>query len=292
MDRPDAKAEKPECPRCGWADIHPSLYNSQIKLVNEISDRGIWHLGSDMSLKEDPFRLKTFEVSNVQFIKENTKIPTPAVVKEWVQGDNRHFLLTERAPGETLAKLYPTLSVSDKERIADEVAELVHQLRPLQSSQIGGLGGTPLHQGWLFLNNMEPAGPFSSDDELWDFMKVGLAKAPEKAVENLRKEMPDCKPYTWTHGDLSPENIMVKDGKVTGILDWEFSGYYPVWWEYVKAGVGSPDDVEWSKILGEKIRDPYPEAAQFFKDLRALRNYPELDEEGRKSVERLMATSA
>jgi len=53
-----------------------------------------------------------------------------------------------------------------------------------------------------------------------------------------------------THGDLHPRNIMVKweadqeDAgampqkrrlKVTGIIDWDLSGWYPEYWEYVRA---------------------------------------------------------
>jgi aminoglycoside phosphotransferase (APT) family kinase protein len=51
-----------------------------------------------------------------------------------------------------------------------------------------------------------------------------------------------------THGDLHPRNIMVKwegakdegDGhgggnriRVTALIDWELSGWYPEYWEFV-----------------------------------------------------------
>lgn len=39
----------------------------------------------------------------------------------------------------------------------------------------------------------------------------------------------------FTHGDLRLQNIMVKDGCVSGVLDWEFSGWYPEYWEFSKA---------------------------------------------------------
>ncbi|EEA19995.1 conserved hypothetical protein [Talaromyces marneffei ATCC 18224] len=48
----------------------------------------------------------------------------------------------------------------------------------------------------------------------------------------------------FTHADLNPRNILVDrmvqpDGsrgwKVTGIVDWETSGYYPEYWDYTKA---------------------------------------------------------
>jgi hypothetical protein len=55
----------------------------------------------------------------------------------------------------------------------------------------------------------------------------------------LRKFPPSATPYTST----PTVNIMMEYGRVTGILDWEASGYIPVWWEYACAGIGlSPED--------------------------------------------------
>ncbi len=40
----------------------------------------------------------------------------------------------------------------------------------------------------------------------------------------------------FTHSDLVTKNIMVDDdAHVVGIVDWEFSGWYPEYWEYTKA---------------------------------------------------------
>jgi thiamine kinase-like enzyme len=38
-----------------------------------------------------------------------------------------------------------------------------------------------------------------------------------------------------THSDFSPRNILVRGDQVVAILDWEMSGFYPEFWEYVKA---------------------------------------------------------
>lgn len=40
----------------------------------------------------------------------------------------------------------------------------------------------------------------------------------------------------FTHGDLASRNILVdEDGHVTAVLDWENAGWYPEYWEYVRA---------------------------------------------------------
>jgi predicted unusual protein kinase regulating ubiquinone biosynthesis (AarF/ABC1/UbiB family) len=38
----------------------------------------------------------------------------------------------------------------------------------------------------------------------------------------------------FTHADLNPTNILVKDGKLAGLIDWQFSGWYPEYWEYTQ----------------------------------------------------------
>ncbi|CAG7565866.1 unnamed protein product [Fusarium equiseti] len=37
-----------------------------------------------------------------------------------------------------------------------------------------------------------------------------------------------------SHCDLKPRNILVQNGKIQGLVDWEDSGWYPEYWEYVK----------------------------------------------------------
>lgn len=39
----------------------------------------------------------------------------------------------------------------------------------------------------------------------------------------------------FTHGDIAPRNIMVdENGNITGIIDWEWAGWYPDYWEYAQ----------------------------------------------------------
>jgi aminoglycoside phosphotransferase (APT) family kinase protein len=56
-----------------------------------------------------------------------------------------------------------------------------------------------------------------------------------------------------THGDLQPGNIIVLQDsisgaiKISGIIDWEMGGWYPEYWDIVKAlnTHGSDDDSDW-----------------------------------------------
>lgn len=86
----------------------------------------------------------------------------------------------------------------------------------------------------------------SDESEFNDF----LMTSDDTSEEDMRRRMlrsflRNDHQIVFTHADLHPRNVMVsisggsdpKGGtvKVTGILDWEMSGWYPVYWEYVKA---------------------------------------------------------
>lgn len=62
-----------------------------------------------------------------------------------------------------------------------------------------------------------------------------------------------------THGDLAPRNILVHEGEVVAILDWEMSGYYPEYWEYHKAYYPPHWDSSWfRRLVMDKSLKPFP----------------------------------
>jgi hypothetical protein len=38
----------------------------------------------------------------------------------------------------------------------------------------------------------------------------------------------------FTHSDIAPRNILVNNGKIAAIIDWETAGWYPEYWEYIR----------------------------------------------------------
>lgn len=188
----------------------------------------------------------------------------PSVVAVWDKEDGTSMRMIKRIDGEPLNKAWPGLTELQKREIAKETAAYLAQVRHLQSSRLHCLGKTGhLYAAFLFPASGydNPSGPFDSDDKLWAEMAKCLAGLPDKVCRILRRKMPPATPYTFTHGDLSLGNIMVKDGKVTGIIDRERSGYFPRWWEFVcTLPAEDEDDTEWKALLREYI-EPHSEAA-------------------------------
>ena len=55
------------------------------------------------------------------------------------------------------------------------------------------------------------------------------SKADEAAILKLLTVKHDV---VFTHGDLLLHNIIVEDGHISGIIDWECAGWMPEYWEF------------------------------------------------------------
>ncbi|KAF1956767.1 hypothetical protein CC80DRAFT_65135 [Byssothecium circinans] len=279
------------CPACSWTSEKQRCcsYASSVKLFYGASQRGAWFVGADVVLKGRPADPPTYEVPNTEFLQAYTSISIPGIAKAWLDKNNRQFIMVDRVEGENLQDAWATLSPEARIRIADQTAKFLEQLRALQSSKMASLGDAPLYSGWLFLQGTKtPHGPFTSDDEFWASLVRTLDILPEKARVAFRKRLPPCAPYTFTHGDLTTVNIMVKDGNLAAIVDWEWAGYYPVWWEYTAAGIGlSKEDAEWKELLRGKMQG-FEGGRAFWKDFYKLSRFPDLDDEGKEVLEGLM----
>ncbi|KAL7806045.1 hypothetical protein V8C26DRAFT_356047 [Trichoderma gracile] len=64
----------------------------------------------------------------------------------------------------------------------------------------------------------------------------------------------------FTHGELSPGNIVVHNSKIVCILGWDNGGWYPEWWEYAKffEARTSPENQDWYDYADEIFVDAYP----------------------------------
>ncbi|KAJ5922460.1 hypothetical protein N7516_010163 [Penicillium verrucosum] len=268
------------CIACGWTlDKEKRChYTSHLKLFYGASTRGVWSIGSDVILKDRPDEgpKSKVEVKTLNHLATYTDVPVPKVLRDWVDRDGRYFILNERISGQTLEEAWPSLSEPQKIDIADQVVKYIDQSLCYPS---------------LLFFDLEPHGPFHSDQELWDALALNLRHLPQQVLGNLKTRLPECEPYVLTHCDLNLGNIMVRNGKVVGILDWEYAAFFPIWYEYVSASFGFTDmDVKWKKLLRERLSvhgEAHENAKAFWTDMCNLRQYPNLDEKGQETLERL-----
>ncbi|KAF5128414.1 hypothetical protein E5D57_009353 [Metarhizium anisopliae] len=268
------------CAACSWTTERQDScgYQSNVKIFYAVGDRATWEVGSQRIVKDRSSHPPNSEAENLRFVRVNTTIPVPVVVDDW-NDRGRHFLITERIPGTPLSEVWPSLSESDKDGYAKQTVEYLRQLRTLCSTRIQSINEQPVYSAFLFRDGYGiPHGPLTSDEHLWDEMAKGLKNAPQDLQDLLRRRMPSAQPYTFTHGDLTSKNIIVQNGSVTGVIDWESSGYFPAWWEFVSTAiVDSEDDRSWKERLREHMEN-WDEGLQFWRCYYNLSRWPSVDE--------------
>ncbi|KAL2814771.1 kinase-like domain-containing protein [Aspergillus granulosus] len=126
-------------------------------------------------------------------------------------------------PGDTLTNVWPTLDKAQKQSIQEQLNEILIDLRSLlftPGTPLGGTGGEGCKDVRRHLRRSDR--PITTIDESGGYAFVEL-------IRELSPPTSSCK-IVFTHGDLRPDNIIVKLTEdhgciITGLIDWEYSGY-------------------------------------------------------------------
>lgn len=167
------------------------------------------------------------------------------------------LLFTTFIPGLDLERAWPRLDEGQKHSISTQLDTLFSSLRSLpfpENSPLGGVRGEGCKDGRRALRSN--ADPIMDTAQFDEFIFSGSKTASPLYTGLLRSLIPaDAVKCVFTHADLRPANIMVdrsqdRTWKVVSI-DWERSGFYPEYWECVKAtnNLTSMDRFDWYKYL-------------------------------------------
>ncbi|KIY48652.1 kinase-like protein, partial [Fistulina hepatica ATCC 64428] len=195
------------------------------------------------------------EADTIRFISSNSGIPVPRVIASVCGGGYQYMLMT-RIQGVNLHHAWGTLSSQDWNNIVSQLCKFIAKQRALRpppwvpKGAVCSLYNQPLHDHRVA--SVKPCGPFTSEAAFNDFLiEEGkeFVWQPEVLL-SIRHRMCDNHHIVFTHGDLSPRNILVHGSKATAIVDWEDAGWYPEHWELIKAewcpGICDP---AWSEAI-------------------------------------------
>lgn len=153
------------------------------------------------------------------------------------------YMFMSCVPGVSLESIWHNLSVSQKKSVSNDLDKVLVELHRIPFQHGDALGGLAA-QGCKDTrrHTRKAPGPIYSCEGVWEFM-YGSARNKETAYgEFLRRQTfpPREQKIAFIHGDFRPANIMVQHHqdahvKITGLIDWEMSGFYPKDLECVKA---------------------------------------------------------
>ncbi|KAG8696932.1 hypothetical protein FRC08_006837 [Ceratobasidium sp. 394] len=193
------------------------------------SDLRVYFLDSNTIVKIGMEELQA-EAISLHMIHTMTSIPVPAI-KQVVIDSTTTYLVMEYIKGPTLERRWSDLGFFAKLRVVWTLRGYVSQLRRLQRSVPGPINGGEC-QGYLF--PIIGAGPFASYDDFtaWYNHKLEVCQRMGQAPPNAPR-FDNSWPLVFTHGDISPRNVIISGDGTVFLIDWGCSGFFPVWHEYV-----------------------------------------------------------
>lgn len=231
-----------------------------------LHDTTVLGLGPNTVVKIGSTSLNPEGITNLQFINSHLpQIPSPKLLGS-LTSPRRIYIFMSRGEGDTLESVWPQLRDAEKRTIQKQLNGIFRILRATTPS---GLDSSSLIRIGSFVSGLcqdtrrwpRTCQGLTSEAEFNDF----LCRAPPDSrrtqtpwIKMIHSFMNDNHKLVMTHGDLHPRNIMVNwkplvssqrdmekdeddDGmsvraiEITSILDWEMAGWYPEYWEFVKA---------------------------------------------------------
>ncbi len=257
------------CPNCRYTSDHAkNPYVSHCQLFRLVGARGLWTIGSEYFLKEEPIGLyPDGDAPTVELLRAFTTVPVVTDMISWTDGESK-FSFTKRAPGRPLSELRifaeddNRISVEDDNRIGDELCEYMRQVRQFTSPVPMTVDGKRIYDNIFTHSSGQKLSLPSTIDEFRDQLRDRLIAGGKHAPHSIRAFQRDFPKergrFVLTHGDLHPSNIIIHNGHISAILDWEHAGYYPVWWEYANEAYLSKADRGIYSAIGV-----YPDACRF-----------------------------
>lgn len=189
------------------------------------------------------------EVEAMQYLALQTDIPIPRLYATHTM-DNRIYIEMAYIPGTCLDWAWHELTPEQKDALAVDLEShmaSLRQLKPQTEGLVGSAFGNPLYDARIGFNIFGPS-------SLRDFISLTRGGLREEDVaEFLGKEVEHVRtsPYrtVFTHADLAPRNIMIRNGRLAAIIDWGFAGWYPEYWEFTKAHYTAFSGDNWEDFI-------------------------------------------
>ncbi|KAK6429433.1 hypothetical protein LTR95_014421 [Oleoguttula sp. CCFEE 5521] len=156
----------------------------------------------------------------------------------------------------TADELWRELTKIQKWQAVEQIARYIkamRALRPLstQGNRVSATNGGPCRD--VRVSSVNLFGPFN-DVPAFHRCLTGNTINPVAVTETYVFAV-HARSYDirFTHGDLGVQNILIRDGKVAAIIDWECSGWWPEYWEYTKAHYNDWRCPEFYEMLRDRI---------------------------------------
>lgn len=155
-------------------------------------------------------------------------LPAPQVRNVYFTPDGQGCIRMDHIKGQLLDELWPDMSVEQKRNLARQLREVIKKMRSVAPPAhfIGTCDGTEILDTRLYSTYHSPA--CRDEGAFNDFLLSGLYEhTPPLVREAFSRRLQTGHPVVLSHCNLTPRSILVQDGEIQGLVDWEDSGWYP-----------------------------------------------------------------
>ncbi|KAK3297928.1 uncharacterized protein B0H64DRAFT_373205 [Chaetomium fimeti] len=178
------------------------------------------------------------------------------------------IMVSDRVPGVPLVDVWRDMTTADQAAVKAQLRVQLACMRACAEPAIGRAGGMPTRnvydgpRGTAF-------GPFADEEAFDDWCLARVWRIPlvrsvwRRLLRGEREKRcggggggggdAGAGRFVLTHGDLTPRNIMVLGNVVTGIVDWELSGFFPEYAECAFARMCYAHEEWWIPVLEELL---------------------------------------
>ena len=140
--------------------------------------------------------------------KLEPSIPLPEMIHTW-SDEEYSYMVVKRVEGIPLRAAWSSMSSEERERLASDVTASVHALVQHTSAL-----EERANRGAIFVDRSERPERRNSEKAKAYYLPIANSGAP----------------FHLFHDDLSPLNILVENGRLAAIIDWELLSYQPRWY--------------------------------------------------------------
>lgn len=194
-------------------------------------------LSANLIAKIYPFEILQDTIEAMEAARQlGVRVPA---IKRIVTSNRKTYLIMERIDGVTLEEAWPKLGWFTTIKFALQLRWFVRLLRSLTSSTAGSLLSGECRSFYLEDRFMLPpkSSPavITSFIQFWTcFTSIGQAmkSAAQDPVPSTTFTPVTPNTLVFTHHDLAPRNLLIDRIGQLWILDWDYAGWYPRYFEY------------------------------------------------------------
>ena len=182
------------------------------------------------------------EYQALKLVDRHTSVPTYKVLNVYNRPDGKLVEYEAPSGGKPLHTVWPNMQAHQKAKIVSDLGRFVEQLRKIEQPKHCVVGDATFGAAMDDRFGHTSIGPFYTIASFQEFERRGHS-VEDFSDKEIRATHEPVTPYElrFTHANLCPKNILVDDAtRICAIIGWEFSGWYPEYWEYTQMCHNTP----------------------------------------------------